>query len=296
MTLSLKRHPVVPKVKTALQKPDDLLPELGFRAVAANRFSKRYSSPQATLNILVDVDGCQLTAISAELEVKDAKSLDKVLRLSDSAVRRNAAVIMSFSSMGKFAQIGGEAGNGGLHNVNLPMDYPGPRWWPMSVEEKDQQELQNKTTDQTRYNPQYMPVGEAAGVPGQQAGDYFVPYPLSAARIVPDRQQSYLEYTTTDGRRGRMKLEESGQLGDMSEEANKYKVQMQQRPDGTLVSIRKDDSRGDNKGIWEINGRPAGPGFAYIDEDARTSYSLHPELLFDHDWASGGWSPGRHNY
>jgi len=285
-----------PNPQVRIQRLDESLEALGFRLDSNGRFSKSYSSPVANLRMSLSCGIDDLSSVFAELQIDDPHALDRSIRDGEIIVRENATAILSLGRMVRSAQLGGPSGPAGLNNVNQPLTFPGPRWWPMSVEEGDQSKYEQKIKDQTRYHPQYMPIGEAAGIPGSPDGYMFIPDRASHARLVKDRQRTLLEYTTTDGRTGRVPVDDRGKIGDLTQELGKFKINLIPRNDGTVAELTKVDSRGDTKGIWEINGKPEVPGFAYIDDDARTSYSLHPELLSDPDWASGKWSPGRNNY
>ena len=297
MSISLKRVESKPIIPVRIARLDDSLEAIGFCLDADGSFFKKYSSPLMDLKISLACGKDDVSSVFAELLVKDPAYLDRSIREGEKIVRENASVILSFGNMIKIAQgLGGPSGPSGLHNVNIPMDFPGPRWWGMDVEQRDQEKYEDKVKDQTRYHPSYMPIGEAAGQPGSPRGYMFVPEQISYARLVKDRQRPILEYTTKDGRTQRVPVDDRGGIGDLSQESEKFKINLIPRNDGTAIGFTKVDSRGDTKGIWEINGRPEVPGFAYVDDDARTSYSLHPELLSDPDWTSGKWSPGRNNY
>ena len=84
--------------------------------------------------------------------------------------------------------------------------------------------------------------------------------------------------------------------GDIAQEGGKYNLFPVFKGGKTHIMGRKDDNRGDTKGIWEINGKPAAPGIAFTWEDDRTSYSLNPSLLDDPQWTAGGHSVGKMPY
>ena len=285
-----------PNSPIEIKRLDESLGAIGFHPSPDGNFFKKYSSPTTSLKITISCGSNDVRKISAELTVNEIEMLDRSIKDGEALVRENFAAIASLGNMPKMAQLGIPSGPAGLNNVNLPMTFPGPRWWPMDVEEKDQAKYEDKIKDQTRYHPSYMPIGEAAGLKPVPEGYMFIPDRAAFARLVKDRQRTMLEYTTDDGKKGRIPVDDRGKIGDLTQELEKFKINLIPRKDGTVAELTKVDSRGDTKGIWEINGEPSVPGFAYVDDDARTSYSLHPELLSDPDWTSGKWSPGRNNY
>jgi hypothetical protein len=182
----------------------------------------------------------------------------------------------------RLAQGGPEA----LNNVNLSTSYPGPRWWPMSDMEPDIQETEKDITNQFRYGPAYQPIGDAKLPP--HGADYaaIIPGPVVNSRIVKDRQEAYVEYTLQNGQRGRVKL--TLPSGDAAQEMGKYRFSLQPTQDGrTTVVMNKGNQAGDSHGIWEVNGKPSVPGFAYIDEDY-DSPSMNPSWFMDDQQGQAG--------
>jgi len=203
------------------------------------------------------------------------------------------------------AGIGMPGGSGGMHNLNLPTDSPGPRWWPADLQDEDIDELQGWIRKQYRYNPEYGGMGDAlsSGDDGWQPVAT-VPGDAKYVSVGRDRQEPVLNYTMPDGTVGKKSLEGTSLVGtggtghgDLTQEMGKYQLRM--RPDGqgnSTVYLNKKDTRADQKGIWQINGPSSQPGYGYVWEDWRTGWGLHPEWLSDPDMMSGSWMPGTQRF
>ena len=285
------------------------LPDLDFEVTEdGTHYSKAYASRDARLIIRVICAGDVLCDVLADLVVDGRVPFGPIVAQAEEIFGRNMAVIASLTKMSRHAQtanVGNPGGSGGLTGMNVDESIGGPRWWLYEDQKDDVNGLEKWIQEQNRYNPDYMPVGEAledkedkmhvvADVPGN----------VAKARLVPNRQEVTLQYV----------LEGEGQPrtaplpknfgggaatradGDLAQEVGKYEVKMIRTGKSTLIALKKVDARGDVKGIWEINGKPSTPGYAYVDEDGRTSYSLHPELLDDPGWTSGDHSVGRAGY
>lgn len=282
---------------------DENLEKLGFHLDASGAFYyKNYQTPNGHLNIGVICDDENIYDIKAFASVKNGIKTSSALRKFEEIYELNFKALNSLS-MVKVAY-GPEGGSGGLHNVNFDESLGGPRWWLYGDDEEDLSGLEEWIQKQTRYNPQYLAVGR----PLQIGEDVYTVLAtldgnVQAARLEPERQEVFLRYVDKNNKINKIHLpsfkdsQEMGKNdGDFAQDLNKYQIKIVQADGQSMILIRKKDTRGDIRGIWEINGKDPSPGFGYVDEDWRTSYSMHPELLDDAQWTSGAWSPGRNNY
>jgi len=278
----------------------DYLNKLGFKKSSNGLFyNKIYKIANSILNIGIISDEkniYDLMAFATSKEKIDVSKLEKIYN-------KNLKAINTLSMVKTAGGYGVDGGSGGLHNVNLDESYGGPRWWSYKSDDESLNELESWTQKQFRYNPEYL----AVGTPVQIGEDSFsilatINANVSFARLNRNRQEVFLEYVVNN-QLYRMALPsfkniiDSGKYdGDLAQEINKYQLQIAKVRGGSIIFIRKKYSKGDYRGIWEVNSPDASPGFAYVDEDWKTSYSMHPEFLNDPTWTSGGWSPGRNSY
>lgn len=225
-----------------------------------------------------------IEGVELEVEAEDPESLPEVLAAAD---RLGS----------KFAQLGYPGGSGGLWNVNQDEGLGGPRWWLYDQMYPDMRDLESWIKDQFRYHPPIMMTPDM--MPDEVHWDPIatVDGDIAAARLVRDRQEAVLEVKDADGGSRRIKIRGydtqkdrdpggTDERGELSQEIEKYQVGIAHTGTGkSVIFVKKVDERGDNKGIWEINGGPAS-GIAHIEEDG-TSYSLHPEVLDDKQWTQG---------
>jgi hypothetical protein len=286
-----------------LNNLDYFLSSLGFKLASNGAYYyKNYNLKNASLNIGVICDDKNIYDILSFLKSDNniLSNIKKAEKIYDSNIQA-----LDSLSMNKIAyQFGLEGGSSGLHNINLDESLGGPRWWSYDSDEEDLSELESFLQKQTRYNPSYL----SAGRPLQIGEDTYTALTsinddIKSARLIKDRQEALIEYIDGNNKVQRIKVPslkqtmESGKYdGDLSQDIDKYQLKIVKVDGESLILIRKKDTRGDIRGIWEINQNEATPGFAYIGEDWRTSYSLHPEFLDDPDWVNGMHSPGRNNY
>ena len=224
---------------------------------------------------------------------------------AEGIVSANELAIASLSNIRTAAGLGMEGGMGGMHNLNLPSNFGGPRWWPADLQDEDINETQDWIRKQYRYNPEYAAMGDAlsSGDDGwHQIGT--VPAAARYVNIDRDRQEPILKYTMPDGTMGQkglggLSLDGTGGTGrgDLTQEMGKYQLRMQ--PDGkgnNTVYLNKKDTRADQKGIWQINGPSSQPGYAFVWEDGRAGWGIHPEWLSDPEMMSGKWMPGTQRF
>lgn len=282
---------------------DYFLSSLGFKLASNGAYYyKKYNLKNASLNIGVICDDKNIYDILSF--IKSDQDILKNIKKAEKIYNSNIDALKSVS-MNKIAyQFGLEGGSSGLHNINLDETIGGPRWWSYESDEGDISELESFLQKQTRYNPSYL----SAGRPLQIGEDTYtvltiIKDDIKSARLIPNRQEALIEYIDSNNKVQRQKVPslkqtmESGKYdGDLSQDIDKYQIKIVKVDGGSVILSRKKDTRGDIRGIWEINKEEATPGFAYIGEDWRTSYSLHPEFLDDPDWVNGMHSPGRNNY
>ena len=278
---------------------DEHLTNLGFRLASNGAFyHKTYSTPNGVLNIGVICDDSNIYDLMAFARTNNiSKAIPSFEKIYDT----NAKAISSLSMTKIAGGLGLEGGPGGLNNVNLDESIGGPRWWTYESDEESLDQLESWITKQSRYAPEYLSVGQ----PLQIGQDEFtvvgnINGDVNAARLNRDRQEVFLEYVDNNRKVHKIPIPalkqtmESGKNdGDLAQELNKYQLRIAKTDGKSVILMRKGDTRGDARGIWEINGKESTPGFGYVDEDWKTSYSLHPELLDDPNWTSGEWSPGR---
>lgn len=279
---------------TAISRPvvvnnlDDKMENLGFTITDDGLGFIRTSVDKKTgskIKVLVK-SGAENTVenVYLEVETKAPEFLPRAFAVAD-----------KFGS--RFAQLGYPGGSGGLWNVNQDEGLGGPRWWLYDQMYPDMRDLELWIKDQFRYHPPMMMSPDM--MPDEIHWDPVatVKGETQAARLVRDRQEVILEVKNEDGSTKRIKIRgydtqderdpgNSGERNELSQEIDKYQVGIAHTGTGkSVIFVRKLDERGDNKGIWEINGGPAS-GIAHIEEDG-TSYSLHPEVLDDRQWTQG---------
>lgn len=284
---------------------DEKLNKLGYILSNDGAFYyKKYSSKNNYLTIGVICDDHNIYDIMAFAVSNDNDNINKQLKSFEKKYQLNMNAITSLSMTKIAGGMGLEGGPSGMHNVNLDESFGGPRWWSYSSDEEDLNQLESWITKQSRYNPEYLSIGESVSI-GEN--EYFllgsIDNDIKSARLNRDRQKVYIEYIDKNNQKYQISIpsfkstSESGYNdGDLAQEINKYQLKIVKMNNKSFIFMRKKDTRGDIRGIWEINGRDSTPGFAYIDEDWRTSFSMHPEFLSDPSWVSGAWSPGRNNY
>ncbi len=274
------------------------LNKLGFK-LSDNKlyYNKIYKTSNSILDIGIITDNntiYDLMAFAISNNKDQVSNFEKIYNT-------NLKAISALSMVKTAGGLGIDGGSGGLHNINLDESYGGPRWWPYKSDEESLNELETWTQNQFRYNPEYLSVGAPAQI-GEDSYTILatINANVSAARLNRNRQEVFLEYIVNN-KIYRLALPSFKNAigkydGDLAQEINKYELKITKLNNYSIIFIRKKDNRGDNRGIWEINGPDAVPGFAYVDEDWKTSYSMHPEFLNDPLWTSGGWSPGRNSY
>lgn len=233
------------------------------------------------------IDGVEL-----EIRTEDENALPEIMRIADGEATRLTRV----------AQLGYPGGAGGLWNVNQDEGLGGPRWWLYDQMLPDIKDLEKWIQGQFRYNPSFMMTPDAMPEEIHWEPLATIKGDVNAARLVHDRQNAVLEVKKQDPSGGPDKISKvelkgydtqetrdpghSGVRNELAQEMDKYQVGIVRSGTGkSVVLVRKVDERGDNKGIYEINGRPSS-GIAHIEEDG-TSYSLHPEYLDDKQWTQG---------
>lgn len=289
-----------PNFPFVLSSLDDRLPELGFFLASGGSYSKVYRIPDGSISLDVLCGPDQVFDVVGTIRLASPRRITRELIRGEGVFSSNVGAISALSMVRTAASMGMPGGSGGMHNLNLPTDYPGPRWWPADLQKQDIDELSGWIQKQYRYNPEYMAIGDAmSSGDDRQHHVATLPPGVSYARLIRDRQEPMIEFTTSDGRVGHRPITggaigASGGIGsgEVAQEMDKYDLSLQPTDGGTAVYLKKQDTRGDQKGIWQINGPSSQPGFGYVWEDWRTGYSLHPELLDDKQWAAGQWSPG----
>jgi len=287
---------------------DDKLTSLGYRLDPQGAYyNKQYKSPRLNLGIICDSSNVYDLMANAVIE---NKNIDRQISDVEKIYQKNLRALATLN-MVKMAQgtgLGGfglEGGSGGLHNMNLSEEMGGSRWWLYSDDTGDLDEMSAWLQGQFRYNPTYLSIGK----PIQIGDDEYtvlahINDDVKGIRFDRDRQEMMLDYIDGNNQIHKFPVNsikhstEMGKYdGDFAQDLKKYQLKLSKLGDKHfVVLIRKSNTSGDLRGIWEVNGRDQVPGFAYIDEDYKTSYSLHPELLNDKDWASGASMPGRDNY
>jgi len=298
--LGIKQYP-----KIQINNLDEHLNKLGFKLSENGAFyHKRYAYCDSYLDMGVICDNHNIYDIMAFACLKDNIKIDNMLKSFEKTYEKNVKAIYSLSMVKVAFGMGPEGGSGGLHNVNLDESFGGPRWWSYNSDEESLDQLESWITNQSRYNPEYLSIGRPLQI-GEDSYTIIgsLNSDLKAARLNRDRQKVFLEYIDNNNQKKKVVIPslkqsmESGKNdGDMAQEINKYQLKIVKADGKSIVLMKKKDTRGDIRGIWEINGRDSTPGFGYVDEDWKTSYSMHPEFLDDAAWTSGAWSPGRNNY
>ena len=285
--------------KTQVNQLDEHLTRLGFSLSEDGAFyNKIYKTSGGILNMGVICDASNIYDLMAFGKAEG--NINKSILRFENIYNTNANAIKSLSMTKTAAGMGTDGGAGGLHNVNLDETFGGPRWWSYESDSESLDELQSWILEQYRYNPEYLSVGR----PIQIGDDEFtiigtINGNVDSARLNRDRQEVFLEYMDNNKTykipmSSLKQTMESGKYdGDLAQEMGKYKLKIVKVDNKSIVLMRKGDTRGDIRGIWEINGKDPVPGFAYVDEDWKTSYSMHPEFLDDPNWTAGEWSPGR---
>jgi len=193
--------------------------------------------------------------------------------------------------MRKEAQsLGGLGTPGGtyLEGLGLSDKFGGPRWYP--YEEDDN--LNRFIQSQYRYNPNYVPIGEALDQQDEsdwklieEVGDPFIgkkPKDIDILAIPDGKEKAVL--LLVDKQDNQFRVEDLPvEFQDVVKEIKNWKfmIDMNQTGNGYMIFGRKLNPGGDTKGIFEVNGDPAAPGFAYIWRDgpsATPSNNKHGDM------------------
>ena len=284
---------------------DDRLSDLGFFIAGPSTFSKLYLSPKSSIRIDAICGPNEIYDLTAFLSLPEGSNPNLELLRAEGVVSANTKAIASLAMVRTASGLGMSGGGGGMHNLNLPSDNPGPRWWPADLQDEDIDELQSWIRKQYRYNPEYSAMGDAlsTGTDGWHPVAN-VPGNAQYVNLGHDRQEPTLNYTMPDGSVGRKNLDGAALegvggtgRGDLAQDQSKYQLRMQ--PDGkgnSTVYVNKKDTRADQKGIWQVNGPSSQPGYAYVWEDLRAGWGIHPEFLDDPEMTSGKWMPGTQRF
>jgi hypothetical protein len=196
--------------------------------------------------------------------------------------------IAQINIMRKQAQGLGPPGGMYLTGLALSDKFGGPRWYPYETDEN----LSNFIRNQYRYRPNYVPIGEALEF--QDESDwklvkeiddlFFGKDPQNIDMIVSPERKEKAVLLMIDKKDNEFRAEELPvEFQDVVKEIKNWKfmVTMNKTQDGYMLYARKVNPGGDTKGIFEINGEPAAPGFGYIWRDgpsATPSNNKHGDL------------------
>jgi len=272
--------------------------DMGFNHINNSIASKQYNSPTSSLNIIIQHTPQKINDIISNVYINsDNPSVD--LLKANAMVTLNERAFMSFAMKRTASGLGMEGGFSGMHNVNLPVDMPGPRWWPAKEQNEDMANLNNWIHKQDRYNPEYTPIGGANSI--EPGGEWYpvgvVPKNTSYVSIQRDRQEAKIAYTTQDGSIHYKKMQNPfTTTKDLAQEMQNYQVKIVPAKENFIVYINKTKNNNEQQGIWQINGAPSTPGAAFIYEDDRTGWGLHPEYFKDPEMTSGSWMPGTQRF
>lgn len=290
MPLSAVKSLEVAEFPMVVPDLDDRMGEMGFVVSEDGlAFSKTVvlSDNGSRVSIVVASETADtVDGINIEVTVPDHVNPIGAIRTADRWATPEGARIGR-----RFAQLGYPGGSGGLWNVNQDEGVGGPRWWLYDQMSPDLHDLEKWIQGQFRYNPSYMMTPDVMPEESHYEPIATIDGEVDAVRFLRDRQEVVLEVRVGD-KTNKIKMpswgssESDGPKGELAQELDKYVPSIVHTGTGkSVIFITKTDERGDNKGIWEINGKPAA-GIAYIDEDGN-SPSLHPQLLDDKQWTQG---------
>ena len=186
--------------------------------------------------------------------------------------------------------LGGLGSPGGVYTQGLGLSdkFGGPRWYPYETDKN----LDSFIRNQYRYNPSYVPIGEALEQHDEskwrQIGDVddmFIGKDPKEVDVlaVPENNEKAV-FLLVDRTNGQFRVQEiPTQFEDVVKEIKNwhFKLVPFSGRKGYAIYGQKINPEGDTKGIFEINGQPAAPGFAYIWRDgpsATPSNNKHGDM------------------
>lgn len=197
--------------------------------------------------------------------------------------------------------LGGLGPPGGFRpqGFSLSTKYGGPRWWPFSQDRN----LYNFIEKQTRYNPEYIPIGEAA-MPKDDgwetiahSKDPFFGKDPADIKILPVEDGDNKEKAVLlliDEANGEARVEQLPlEAQDMVKELKNWKFNIVPDENGEYdIMGAKINQDGDEKGIFELNKEPSTPGWKYW---MKQTPSPSPSDQSHGDLSSFEWSNWRSN-
>lgn len=196
--------------------------------------------------------------------------------------------IAQINIMQKQAQGLGSPGGVYLQGLGLSDKFGGPRWYGYESDDN----LNNFIREQYRYNPNYVPIGEALEMQDESkwklvedVEDPFVGKDPKNIQVlaVPDGPEKAV-LLLVDKQNGQFRVQDlPAKFEDVVKELKNWRFKMvaySGKP-GYGIYAQKINPEGDTKGIFEMNGEPAAPGFAYIWRDgpsASPSNNNHGDL------------------
>ena len=268
-------------------------------------YQKKYTNSFGNFKIDVLCDNKTIYDIFVNGSFNRLLDFNNYIKKIEDIIEKDVADIKGMEKVS--GSMGPTGGSANLTNINLDETLGGPRWWLYSDMEPDINELEESIKDQFRYNPQYLGVGDSLKT-GEDTNKvlFNLDQNIKGARLIRNRQEVKVEVIDNNGKIHILEMPHIYQYrgdrgmndGDIAQELNKYQLQtVHPGPNRSLILLRKKSNPGDFRGIWEVNGRDAVPGYAYIDNGGTMgSYSLTPELLDMDDWTDGSYSPGRYKY
>lgn len=201
--------------------------------------------------------------------------------------------------------LGGLGPPGGAYPVGLNWSarYGGPRWWAFGGDRN----LDDFIRTQTRYHPQYVAIGEAAEIPDEgweticDLPDIFYGKEPSKVQIIAIQDGDNKEGASLlmiDEETQEFRIEPlSFEKDDIVKELNNWQFRIVPNQDGSLkIMGKRIDQEGDKKGIFELNGEHAVPGWKFWMKQSPSPTpgdKMHGDLsdFTWNNWREGG-QPG----
>lgn len=202
--------------------------------------------------------------------------------------------------------LGGLGPPGGAYptGLNWSDKYGGPRWWPFGGDRN----LDDFIRTQIRYHPQYKAIGEAAEIPDEgwetitQLPEIFYgkdPDKVTITAIQDGENKEGASLVMLDNEAQELRVEALPfEKDDIVKELDNWQFKIVPNEDnGYSIMGKRIDQSGDKKGIFELNGDHAVPGWKFWMKQTPSPTpgdKAHGDLseFTWNNWRENGGQPG----